>query len=248
MVDGRDQDLSGFDQRVILRLCHRRFGVGADGLIVLSPSQIFDYRMTYYNADGLEGTMCGNGGRCIAAFAYSLGITGLESVFEGIDGKHRADILPDGGIRLKLNDVEGIRRTGDGYLVNTGSPHFVKFVENLEQMDISEEGKAVRYQSRFGKEGVNVNFVEPGLQTREISVRTYERGVEAETYSCGTGAAAAAISAYYHYRSDNLSYNVRTLGGILNVTFESHHHQLFSDVYLTGPVSHVYDGVVAIRA
>jgi diaminopimelate epimerase len=113
---------------------------------------------------------------------------------------------------------------------------------------MEREGRALMHQPRFGKEGVNVNFVEPGLQSREISVRTYERGVEAETYSCGTGATAAAISAYYHHKSDHLTYTVKTVGGILNVTFESQHYHIFSSVYLTGPVSHVYDGEVEIRS
>ena len=154
--------------------------------------------------------------------------------------------MPNGEIRLKLKDVDGIRWIEDGYLVDTGSPHFVKFVQQLDQVDVLHEGREIRNQARFGPKGINVNFMESAYSSNKISVRTYERGVEAETYSCGTGVTAAAICAYYHHKSDIFSYHVRTPGGNLNVSFHARHHSQFSDVYLTGPASHVYNGTIEI--
>jgi diaminopimelate epimerase len=246
MVDGREQDTSIFDTKVIKRLCDRRFGIGGDGLIILEESKHFDFTMRYFNADGREGTMCGNGGRCITVFARALGICGAQTTFEGIDGVHEASILSNGEIRLKLIDVGGIDRLEDGYLLDTGSPHFVNFVSKLEQIEVDREGAEIRHQLRFGKGGVNVNFVELGSGADEITVRTFERGVEGETWSCGTGVAAAAISAFFHSGTDNLSYEVLTRGGKLNVSFKSSANQHFTEIYLTGPASHVYDGTIDI--
>lgn len=247
LIDGRDQETSYLDSDLIRQICERRFGIGADGLIILGKSNRSDFLMRYYNADGYEGTMCGNGGRCITAFANRLNIISLDANFEGIDGSHSSTILPNGEIRLKLKDVNGIRWLEDGYLLDTGSPHFVKFVTQLDPLDIETEGSEIRHQSRFGKGGVNVNFVQKGISSNRISVRTYERGVEAETFSCGTGVTAAAICSYYHFKSDNFSYSVKTRGGKLNVSFKAQHHTRFTDIYLTGPTSHVYDGSIEIK-
>ena len=246
VIDGREQDTGGFDTGLIRQICDRRFGIGADGLIILKESKRADFKMVYYNSDGREGTMCGNGGRCITAFASRLGIISMDAVFEGIDGLHTATILPNEEIRLRLADVESIRWMEDGYLIDTGSPHFVKFLPELDMVDVTAAGREIRNQSRFGKKGVNVNFVEPGGSPNMISVRTYERGVENETLSCGTGAAAAAICSYFHDKSDILSYHISTPGGHLNVTFKSRYHSQFSDVYLTGPAAHVFDGSIEI--
>ncbi len=247
MIDGRDLDITVFDSNLIRQLCDRRFGIGGDGFIILLNAENYDFKMRYFNADGMEGTMCGNGGRCISAFAHHLGITGLEASFEGIDGKHSASILPNGEIRLKLNDVAGLRRVEDGYLLDTGSPHYVKFVTQLDQLDVNKEGKEIRHQSRFGKGGVNVNFVEMGTSSNKISVRTFERGVEAETFSCGTGVTAAVISSYYHYKSDIFSYHIQTRGGNLNVTFKAQHPSQFTDIFLTGTATRVYQGSIEVN-
>jgi len=246
LIDGREQDTSGFDHGLVRQICDRRFGIGGDGMIILMESKRADFKMLYYNSDGYEGTMCGNGGRCIAAFASRLGIISMETTFEGIDGLHTATILPSGEIRLMLKDVDGIRWMEDGYLLDTGSPHFVRFVPDLARIDVPAEGREIRKQKRFGKRGVNVNFVEEGGGPNRISVRTYERGVEDETFSCGTGVAAAAISAYFHFRTDILSYHVTTRGGNLHVSFKSQYHNKFSDIYLTGPAAHVFDGMIEI--
>lgn len=244
MIDGRELDFSFLDQNLIQQICHRRFGIGADGLIILEKSEEYDFAMSYFNADGREGSMCGNGGRCITAFARQLGIPGTEMSFEGIDGTHFASFLPDGNIRLKLSDVTGIQILEDGYLLNTGSPHFVKFVQNLDQIFVNIEGKEIRHQTRFGEKGVNVNFVETDTQADSLFVRTFERGVEAETWSCGTGVTAAAICSYIRHKSDKVSYPIRTKGGNLLVDFQAKADHCFTDVHLTGPASHVYDGSI----
>lgn len=246
MIDGRTQDTSQFDTNLIHRLCDRRFGIGGDGLIILEQGDQVDFNMRYFNADGREGSMCGNGGRCITAFANHLGIISTDASFKGIDGMHWASILPGGDIRLKLKDVEGIKSLKDGYLLDTGSPHFVKFLSGLDHIDVTRDGKEIRHQARFGPGGVNVNFVETGSKSDQISVRTFERGVEAETYSCGTGVSAAAICAYLHQKADKLTYHVETRGGSLKVSFNTKNNSKFTEVYLTGPAVRVYDGSIEL--
>ncbi len=242
IIDGRKQDTSHLDSALISRLCDRRFGIGADGLIILETSGQADFRMRYFNSDGNEGTMCGNGGRCITHFAAGLGLISESTNFEGIDGMHTATLLPDGTIRLKLRDVKKVERLEDGYLLNTGSPHFVTYVEELDTLDVEAVGRAVRTQPRFGEKGVNVNFVEQGNKEGTIRVRTYERGVEAETLSCGTGVTASAICSHLHSGTDIFTYLVSTRGGDLKVTFEPDPPSGFTDIYLTGPAVHVFDG------
>ena len=246
MLDGRELDTSLFDTKVIRQLCDRRFGIVGDGLIILEESKHYDFTMRYFNANGREGTMCGNGGRCITAFARGLGICGTHTTFEGIDGVHEASVLSNGEIRLRLVDVSGIDQLADGYLLNTGSPHFVHFVNNIEQIAVETEGAVIRHQERFGAGGVNVNFVGQGRTSHEITVRTFERGVEGETWSCGTGVAAAAITACIKDGADIYSYKITTRGGELNVNFKSQKDQHFTEIYLTGPASHVYDGTIDI--
>jgi diaminopimelate epimerase len=246
MVDGRGLERDPFTEDVIRRLCDRRFGIGADGMIFLEDSPRLDFTMRYFNSDGKEGSMCGNGGRCITAFARDLGIIEGHTRFEGIDGEHEAAILDNGEIRLKLIDVEGIEQLKDGYLLNTGSPHYVRFVTELENLDVEREGRQIRHEQRFGKEGVNVNFVERMHSSAGIRVRTFERGVEGETWSCGTGVTAAAISASFDPGTDKLACKVHTRGGNLEVTFKKSGEGRYTDIYLAGPASHVYDGTIEI--
>ena len=242
MIDGRDQDTSRFDESLIRYLCHRRFGIGADGLIILEESPEFDFRMRYFNADGREGTMCGNGGRCITLFAARLGMVSHDATFDGIDGKHHATLLDNGSIRLRLKEVEGITPLEDGYLLDTGSPHFVKFVPRVDDLDVETLGKEIRNQERFGKGGVNVNFVAQPGAPGTIEVRTFERGVERETFSCGTGVTAAAICSFFHFRTDNIAYRVETRGGSLRVEFDPEDPEHIREVYLTGPATEVFKG------
>jgi diaminopimelate epimerase len=247
MIDGRDQDNGQFHTRLIQQLCDRRFGIGSDGLIILEEGDPSKLRMRYYNSDGNEGTMCGNGGRCFIAFAHYLKLSEVETTFEGIDGMHMATLLPNGDIRLKLKDVHEVEKMDDGYLLDTGSPHFVKFVTSLDHVDVTVEGRELRHQKRFGKGGVNVNFLELGASPDQISVRTFERGVEAETYSCGTGVSAAAICSYLHHKSDIFTYQVHTLGGKLEVSFKALKNGQFTEIYLTGPAIRVYEGSIEIN-
>jgi diaminopimelate epimerase len=248
IVDGRSQDTSGLNKDRIGQLCNRRLGIGADGLIILEETPRADFRMRYFNADGNEGTMCGNGGRCITRFAQQLGLVEDRATFEGIDGMHTALCHPDGNIRLKLSDVDHVEQLEDGYLLNTGSPHFVTFQRELDPMDVEGIGRAIRNQTRFGETGVNVNFVTYGEFEGRISVRTYERGVEAETLSCGTGVTASAICSHLHHGADIFTYVVWTRGGELTVDFKPAPVSGFTDIYLTGPAVHVFDGTVEIQS
>jgi diaminopimelate epimerase len=246
MIDGRECDLSLFNTDLIKQLCDRRFGVGGDGLIILEQSRQFDFSMRYFNADGKEGTMCGNGGRCITSFANRLGIVHSETIFEGIDGTHTASLVPNGDVHLKMADVSGIEKFEDGYLLNTGSPHFVIFVADPEKIDVEHDGAEIRHQKRFGDDGVNVNFVKTDPGSGHIAVRTFERGVERETWSCGTGVTAAAIVSAMLSGTEISSTRVNTRGGVLNVAFKAAGSLHFTEIYLTGPASHVYDGTIEI--
>jgi len=242
LIDQRRQELTWLSQERIAALCHRRFGIGSDGLILLQNSKQSDFRMRYYNADGREGSMCGNGGRCLVAFAHRLGLCGAESRFEGIDGLHQAFILENKDIRQKMKDVDGVTVLKDGFLLDTGSPHFVRFADQLDQLPVEIEGRKIRHEPRFAPDGVNVNFAQKDAGTNIWHVRTFERGVEAETWSCGTGVTAAAICAYLQEKTDKNSYLIHTRGGSLHVEFEHQDENRFRQVYLTGPALHVYDG------
>ena len=191
MIDNRMKTFPKGDPKLVANLCHRRFGIGADGLILLEEDKENDFAMVYYNSDGNPSTMCGNGGRCIVAFAYKLGLIQKdETTFSAPDGLHRA-LFKNGMIHLQMQDVNQINKVKKGLSLNTGSPHYVEIVKNLPELDVKREGAKIRYGTPFNIEGINVNFVEPIAENR-FKVRTYERGVEDETYSCGTGAVATA--------------------------------------------------------
>lgn len=228
----------------IARLCHRRFGIGADGLMKLQPSEKFDFRMIYYNADGREGSMCGNGGRCIIRFAFDLDIRREEYHFVATDGLHLATIDLDGTVRLKMSDVKDIKHTNEGDVLNTGSPHLVKLVTGIKTYPVTTEGREIRYSDDYAAEGINVNFVEV-LDESTLYVRTYERGVEDETYSCGTGVTASALANAHNDRGFN-HVNIHTLGGKLYVEFERLGEHEFHDIWLGGPALPVFKGFVEV--
>ncbi|MBP5190625.1 MAG: diaminopimelate epimerase [Bacteroidales bacterium] len=236
----------------IERLCHRRFGIGADGLMTLDNAEGFDFAMTYYNSDGRIGSMCGNGGRCISAFAANLGLGHIDANsgrrvldFIGFDGPHHAEILiwheteNIGIVRLGMCDVavDSIRRCLDGWFLDTGSPHFVQRVNDLEHFDVCGEGRRLRNLSSVFPEGTNVDFIED-LPDGRLFVRTYERGVEDETWACGTGVTASAIV------SGNR--NLVTRGGDFKVDFNPT-GKAFIDVTLTGPVSFNFKGETFVK-
>jgi diaminopimelate epimerase len=230
----------------IARLCNRHFGIGADGLMLLSEKPGFDFYMTYYNSDGGESTMCGNGGRCMIIFAQSLGLTSSEPRFMAVDGEHTGKITIDGKtrlIKLKMKNVTVNEIAEDHLYIDTGSPHYVIFTNGVESMDIIAEAKKIRYNTRFAKEGTNVDFVE--IRKDHLFVRSYERGVEDETLSCGTGVTASALAYALKYPSKNTSAEILTKGGILKVYYMQSGNA-FSDIWLEGPVEFVFAGEIKL--
>lgn len=240
LVDARGKGIMPDESR-IKQLCDRRLGIGADGYMEMHAHHEMDFEMKYYNADGRESTMCGNGGRCIFAFASKLGIVGNDGVFLASDGKHHARILADGRISLQMNNVGKVETVSGVYFLDTGSPHCVIFTEDAEKTNVIQEGKTLRHSKMFSPGGTNVNFVQL-LSPGEIYVRTYERGVENETLSCGTGVVASAISAAITTGTDKPSYKVHTPGGLLEVSFDSKNLKHFTNIRLTGPVAFVFEG------
>jgi diaminopimelate epimerase len=245
IIDQREQSfLRRDDQARIERLCDRRFGIGADGLMLLQQIAGYDFEMVYFNSDGRESSMCGNGGRCITAFAHRLGVFEKHCRFWAIDGAHDALVREDQWVELKMIDVQDIEQGRDFYYLNTGSPHYVSFREDLAGLDVYEAGRAIRYSDRFRAEGTNVNFVQIGAEG--ITVATYERGVEDETLSCGTGVTAAAIA--YHLQSGHGANKVpiKVKGGELEVRFQVGPHG-FSEIWLCGPAELVFVGSIDLE-
>lgn len=240
MIDNRDLEFPK-NTELIKKLCDRRFGIGGDGLILLENHKDYDFKMVYYNADGNESTMCGNGGRCIVAFAHFLDVFEEHCRFLAIDGAHEAQIK-NGTVKLKMIDVEKINFYHDDFVLNTGSPHYVKYVNDVENFEVYTNGYAIRNSEDFKKEGINVNFVEK-LDENKIFVRTYERGVEDETYSCGTGVTACALS-FIRGKNKN-TIEVKTLGGNLKV-YATQNGESFKEIWLEGPAKQVFEGKLYI--
>jgi diaminopimelate epimerase len=239
VLDNRGKKYSGLTQKQIAFLCNRHFGIGADGLMLLQLKDGFDFEMVYFNSDGAEGSMCGNGGRCLVAFANQLGLITTTATFTASDGIHEAAVKEDGMIELKMKDVTQLERTADHSILNTGSPHYIKWVDNADEVNVFEEGKKIRNSKKFAQEGINVNFVE--VQPAGLKVRTYERGVEAETLSCGTGVTAAALAAAT-MEAGNIF--VITPGGELSVKYQYKEGLGFSNVWLCGPAQFVFAGTI----
>ncbi len=243
IIDNRQETLPKDNPALYQYLCDRHFGIGADGIILLQEHDQYAFEMVYFNADGKESSMCGNGGRCITHFAQSLGIIENETTFYAIDGEHKANIFPDGTVALKLLVYEHIDKHENGYVAETGSPHFVQFVEDIEHINIIETAHAIRYNETFNAEGINVNFVNKHLSNSIVHMRTYERGVENETLSCGTGTVAVAMVArsYFEELKDASTVQIQTTGGALQVHFKQ------DGVWLQGSVGFVFSGVVKLE-
>ena len=244
LVDNRNGLHTNLTTAQINQMCDRHFGIGADGLMLLNKSESHDFEMKYFNSDGNESTMCGNGGRCITAFAKRLGLIEDKAQFLAIDGNHESYILEDGQIRLHMNDVDGIAIYETYMQLNTGSPHYVHFTEDVADFDMKKEGALIRYSPLFKEEGINVNFVEQ-LDSKSIYVRTYERGVEDETLSCGTGVTAAALCLIkdmpgYHRVS------IKALGGDLHVECQNVDGKHFNEIWLTGKAEFVFEGEMEV--
>jgi diaminopimelate epimerase len=228
----------------IKKICDRRFGVGADGLMLIEKHPSLDFNLVYYNSDGSE-SLCGNGSRAAVKMASLLGMVNGKASFNAFDGPHQATLLPNEIIRLKMSDVKETKAMGEDIIINTGSPHLIRFVKNLNNYQVFEEGRKIRYSEMFQPGGTNVNFVE--LQKdNTIFVRTYERGVEDETLSCGTGVTAAALAASFKGYSSPVK--IEAMGGQLSVEFNPQPGQLgaqasaFSDIFLIGPAKMVFEG------
>jgi len=240
IIDNRNNSFNPDDSKLINRLCDRRFGIGADGLILICESAQYDFEMKYFNSDGFLGSMCGNGGRCSADFAIRHGIAGKKLIFKAVDGIHKA-FAEEGIIRLQMNDVKDASLVNGSYSINTGSPHYVIFRKDVKDIDVNTEGKKFRWAEEFAPGGTNVNFVE--VQKDGIYVRTFERGVEEETLSCGTGVTASAISTVLSGHLDTKTVRVKTKGGNLSVSFNVSGKNI-SDIWLSGPATFVFEGKI----
>ncbi|XLS30878.1 diaminopimelate epimerase [Flavobacteriaceae bacterium M23B6Z8] len=240
LIDNRTLLFDKDDTKLVAKLCDRKFGIGADGLILLENDKISDFKMVYYNSDGNQSTMCGNGGRCIVAFANYLGIINDSTSFLAIDGIHYAE-LENGIVKLQMNDVEEITHFNGYSFLNTGSPHHVQLSENLEEHDVKKLGAAIRY-GKYGASGSNVNFVKQ-LASNEFAVRTYERGVEDETLSCGTGVTAVALAVFDKKITTSKQITIKTPGGTLEVSFEASDNG-YKNIFLKGAAKMVFKGEI----
>jgi len=244
IIDNRHDSIE-LNKQQINSLCHRRFGIGADGLMLMSNEPHYDFAMDYYNADGNPGSMCGNGGRCMVQFAYDTGLRKTDYLFSAVDGDHKATIENNRWIDLNMVNVTKVETYQfSDFILNTGSPHYVKSVSNVWNVDVVREGREIRYNHRFADDGININFVESD-EEGNITVRTYERGVEDETLSCGTGVTASALI-FAHNDNGFNRVNVKTPGGNLAVEFNKKSKSLFENIWLCGPANFVYKGEIEI--
>ena len=243
MIDNRDGQYD-LTTNQITHLCDRKFGIGSDGLILIQSHADYDFEMIFYNPDSSQ-SLCGNGSRCAVNFAKTLGvIIHRKTTFLAFDGPHEAEILADGAVKLKMSEVQNVINLADGMFIDTGSPHLVKYVPNVDEYPVYEEGKVLRNHGPVPDGSVNVNFVEV-IDKDVIKVRTYERGVENETLSCGTGVTASALAAYSKGLSSPVKVNTR--GGTLNVAFKEQAPNQFINIYLTGPAISVFKGEIEIH-
>ncbi len=240
MIDDRAKKFAIKDTDLVAKICHRKFGIGADGVILIAASKKADFEMKYFNADGALGSMCGNGGRCAVAFAKKLGIIENETKFLAYDGMHNAAIEEDGIVSLKMNDVDNVIINENQIFLDTGSPHHIEMVDSLKEFDVEGMGRKIRHSVLYGPEGSNINFV---IQTapNAFEMRTYERGVEAETLSCGTGATAVAIAMQALEKTRGAKISIETLGGKLEVSYNVENGK-YTEVFLRGDATFVFKG------
>ena len=246
IIDNRSGNIKLSESQIEF-ICDRRKGIGADGLMLLGTKAGYDFSMTYYNANGKEGSMCGNGGRCLTQYAFDQGIKKDTYSFIAIDGPHESKIDAEGWVHLKMIDVKLVEKNIEGdvtfYVLNTGSPHYIEFVDSVNSVDIVGLGQMIRYNERFKAEGINVNFVQQ--EEGQLFVRTYERGVENETFSCGTGVTASALIAGIEKLGEQ-KIHIETLGGKLAVSFNNRGDNIFDNIYLMGPGTFVFNGSLDI--
>jgi diaminopimelate epimerase len=241
MIDDRKNEFDMNDNGLISALCERRMGIGADGLILLRDHDTLDFEMIYFNADGNQSSMCGNGGRCIVSFAKKLNVIKDKAKFMAIDGPH-ASFIDNGLVSLQMNQVNLIDNIEGGYVLDTGSPHFVKFCNSINELDVVKKGREIRNEKKISNNGINVNFVEV-INNNCIKVRTYERGVENETLSCGTGVVASVLSAFKKGFVNENKIKIITLGGDLHVSF-NFNNPSFENIWLEGSAVQVFKGKI----
>ena len=244
MIDNRSDFFPKENVQLVARLCDRRFGIGGDGLILLEKDADTDFKMVYYNSDGNQSSMCGNGGRCLVAFAKYLNVIKDSCTFIAMDGLHHASVANDGIVSLQMIDVINIKKGNDYTFMNTGSPHHVQIVEDLEHYNVKENGAALRYGALYGAAGSNINFVKK-INEDTFSLRTYERGVEDETLACGTGATAVAIAMNATGQTKASAIKLNVEGGKLAVSFDKM-GDLFTNIFLIGPAEFVFKGVIEV--
>ncbi|MDI9357530.1 MAG: diaminopimelate epimerase [Phycisphaerales bacterium] len=244
LIDNRTQNIKLSTQQ-INNLCDRHFGIGGDGLMLLENIKDYDFKMTYYNADGLESTMCGNGGRCMVMFAKHLDIIKKTCSFYAIDGPHDAHIIDDTTVALSMCAVDIILQKNNQFILNTGSPHLVTMTQNIDSLDVFTKARTIRYSPEFAKDGINVNFVEK-INDQAIKIRTYERGVEAETLCCGTGVTAASLSQAVNLPIGQYRYLIKAVGGELQVTFDKIDTNKYRNIKLIGSALHVFSGTISL--
>ncbi len=240
IFDAFKNEIPSFTDKEIRQMCNRRFGIGADGIMILRKSNTPDFEMEYFNSDGSGTTMCGNGGRCIVSFAYKLGYINKLTRFIASDGVHEANVISEDLIDLKMNDVDSFILDEKEYHCHTGSPHSIFFVKDIEAVDILNEGRKIRYSEKFAPEGTNVNYVQI-VNSSTLKIRTYERGVEDETFSCGTGSVASVLTYAEINHLNNGEFIVHVKGGNLKIKFEKKNN-IYKNIRLIGPATYVYTG------
>jgi len=245
LVDNRQNIVNHHNPELIAKVCDRRFGVGGDGMMFLQLKEGYDFEMVYYNSDGQPSSMCGNGGRCMVAFAKYMGVINGETEFLAVDGPHYAKITDEGNwVSLQVINAEPVKRDGYDYVLNTGSPHYIQLTTDLANKDVYRDGYAIRNNATYAAKGINVNFVEP--MNEGYFVRTFERGVEDETYACGTGVTAVALAmAVHNKQTGHITTPIKVLGGNLNIRFDYDGTE-FSDIFLEGPAERVFEGEITV--
>lgn len=245
MLDFFNKKKVNLSTKQIALMCDRRFGIGADGLIMIIKHKNLDFEMLYYNADGKIGSMCGNGGRCSAMFAIQKGFSDKKTNFKAFDGVHNGELIKKDIIKLSMADVSEVKKLKSCFEIDTGSPHYIKFLNNVSDIDVFSLGKKIRYSDKYKSQGINVNFVE--IKNRGVlSVRTYERGVENETLSCGTGVTASAIAYMETQKITALKMQIKTPGGNLVVEAKKNNNNTYSNVFLTGKAEKTFEGYINI--
>ena len=239
IIDNRKKQFPTKDHDVIAKICHRNFGIGADGFILIESNTAADFSMRYFNADGHEGSLCGNGSRCAIHYARSLGLTKKEVVFHASDGLHKAQFIAS-EVALELHAVSQWEARGAAIFLDTGSPHHVVFVADINAIDVAVKGAEIAHGAPYYDDGTNVNFVQQ-VDENTIRVRTYERGVEAETLSCGTGVTAAALATHISNQTTSNKIQIHTRGGDLSVSFTPTKNG-YESILLQGPATTVFTG------